>query len=244
MKDEFNFGLQKDCLRCKKKNVVNPLGNKDRCRYCNGRLNSFYSKPNLDFLISPEEKRSKEIRDTLNKVNSLQWKKSCPQCKKKVNSLWDHCGYCGASLKPKLEKPKVESRPIFCPKCKEFLIDLGTPIGDPNKSYCPKCGHRLGTPSINFQPISKPSQQQSGDCFIATACKADAKTLNTFYELRDRILLPSQTGRKFVQLYYQYAPGIASIIQSHEQLQKSILRGFLKPLAAVLKNTVLGDKDS
>jgi hypothetical protein len=92
-----------------------------------------------------------------------------------------------------------------------------------------------------FADIVERSQQQQPDnkCFIATACQADTETLNTFYELRDRILISSQIGRKFVKLYYQYAPSIASIIQSHEQLQKSILRGFLKPLAATLRNTIL-----
>jgi hypothetical protein len=157
--------------------------------------------------------------------------KKCPHCKKEVQVFWKHCGYCGASLRdPNL--PEFFSPLTVCPKCNSLLTGYKTP-------YCHKCGHRLGTQSANFQPISKPSQQQSGDCFIATACQADTETLNTFYQLRDKILLPSQIGRKFVKLYYQYAPSIASIIQSHERLQKSILRGFLKPLAAALRNTIL-----
>lgn len=82
------------------------------------------------------------------------------------------------------------------------------------------------------------SQDSKDGCFIVTACDADAETLNTFYKLRNEILLCSIVGKKLVQLYYRYSPSLASIIRSSQLLKKMILMILLKPLAALLRRVM------
>ena len=74
----------------------------------------------------------------------------------------------------------------------------------------------------------------SGGCFVATAAYGSylnphVKTLRNF---RDKFLIPSSLGRKFVYLYYQYGPPIANHIEKFESL-KAVTRQGLLPLIAM-----------
>jgi len=62
---------------------------------------------------------------------------------------------------------------------------------------------------------------KKGGCFIATAAYGSllhpyVKVLRDF---RDRYLLPSKLGRKFVDFYYKYSPFLANIIARSESLK-------------------------
>jgi len=72
--------------------------------------------------------------------------------------------------------------------------------------------------------------EEKKSCFIATAAFGSplhphVKVLRDF---RDKFLMASQAGRKFVSLYYRYSPAVAEIISQHEILKRSI-RIFLLP---------------
>lgn len=67
-------------------------------------------------------------------------------------------------------------------------------------------------------------------CFIATAAYGPYhKLLHTFYQFRDKKLLPYTLGRKIHNLYYTYSPPLAQKIQNNTFL-KYIARIMLIPL--------------
>ncbi|MGB5984748.1 MAG: SGNH/GDSL hydrolase family protein [Desulfobacterales bacterium] len=70
-----------------------------------------------------------------------------------------------------------------------------------------------------------------GGCFIATAAFGSplARHVGTLRKFRDRFLLSSQIGSKFVSLYYRYAPEPAAFIAKHDTL-RSAFRWLLLPL--------------
>lgn len=209
------------CAHCYRAGLYD--GRRSRCNHCGKSL-----KKEDDF----SKILQRSLKDS--QINRIK----CPGCKKNVDGKYGYCGYCGIRLKPTQVKPyKPISKQRRCPTCKQIqVVESG-------QSYCTICGHHFVSsfdtidPRLPKKSIISSQQQSNNNCFIATACEADLETLKTFYELRDRILLPSQTGKKFVQLYYRYAPSIASIIKTSSLLQKAILLGFLRPLAAVLRNT-------
>ena len=71
-------------------------------------------------------------------------------------------------------------------------------------------------------------------CFIATAAYGSpihphVKALRDF---RDRYLISSNLGRRFVSLYYKYSPRIADIITKHKSL-RIVIRLWLLPAVAL-----------
>lgn len=76
-----------------------------------------------------------------------------------------------------------------------------------------------------------------GGCFIATAANGDAHApdVETLREFRDKILMRSETGRKFVSLYYQYSPPIAARIAGRPALMFAV-RAALKPLVLATRH--------
>ena len=68
-----------------------------------------------------------------------------------------------------------------------------------------------------------------GGCFIATAAYGsylDPKVM-ILRELRDRYLLPTDLGSKFVDLYYTFSPSIADVISRYEVLKAATRTGLL-----------------
>jgi len=96
-------------------------------------------------------------------------------------------------------------------------------------------------------PAPSPSapliDSEDSGCFIATAAYGSYLNphVKILREFRDEFLTPNFLGRKFVHLYYQYAPPIASNIGEYGSL-KFITRQVLLPLIAMsslfLKTTV------
>ena len=68
-------------------------------------------------------------------------------------------------------------------------------------------------------------------CFIATAAFGSPlnRYVQRFREFRDRYLLPTSIGKKFVATYYEYGPALAKSIHENESL-RAITRGILWPL--------------
>jgi uncharacterized repeat protein (TIGR02543 family) len=74
---------------------------------------------------------------------------------------------------------------------------------------------------------------KKGGCFIATAAYGSPlhPHLDTLRDFRDKYLMPNGFGRKFVELYYRYSPGIANFIAGHKLL-KAAVRVNLLPVIA------------
>ena len=70
-------------------------------------------------------------------------------------------------------------------------------------------------------------------CFIATAAYGSPlhPHLDILRDFRDKYLMPSSSGRKFVSLYYKYSPFAANLIAKHKVL-KIVVRIYLVPLVA------------
>jgi C1A family cysteine protease len=79
-----------------------------------------------------------------------------------------------------------------------------------------------------------------GGCFIATAAFGSAlePRVVTLREFRDVYLLPSHSGRAFVELYYALSPPMADIIAANESLRTGV-RAVLAPVVAA-SETLLG----
>ncbi len=70
-------------------------------------------------------------------------------------------------------------------------------------------------------------------CFIATAAYGSPlhPHLDVLRDFRDSFLMPSRFGRKLVELYYRYSPGIAGFIAEHKLLKASVRVNLLPMIA-------------
>ena len=81
-------------------------------------------------------------------------------------------------------------------------------------------------------------EEPKGGCFIATACYGDydAKEVKVLRDYRDNVLSKSYLGKKAVNLYYYFSPGLAKLILK-SSTSKNIIRKFLlDPLISVVSN--------
>ena len=89
---------------------------------------------------------------------------------------------------------------------------------------------------------SEDVQKKSG-CFIATAAlgNENAPEIRILKAWRDTILLPSRTGRFFVNMYLFVSPTIASAIRPYPLLRKSILVFLIYPFTRILRSRKWGN---
>lgn len=105
-------------------------------------------------------------------------------------------------------------------------------------------GVALASPvSWNFTTLSPAVSSGSGSgggCFIATAAFGSAlePRVVTLRQFRDVYLMPSHSGRAFVEIYYLFSPSVADVIAGDEGL-KNGARAVLAPVVAA-SETLLG----
>jgi hypothetical protein len=88
---------------------------------------------------------------------------------------------------------------------------------------CNSCREKLGI------------EQDSSECFIATACYGiNSKYTQIFRNWRDKTLLKTSFGRQFVKVYYRVSPPIANFI-SDKPLLKDIVRAGLFPIKEIVR---------
>jgi hypothetical protein len=87
--------------------------------------------------------------------------------------------------------------------------------------------------TANFSAATTTDGGEAGKkgCFIATAAYGSLlhPYVKTLREFRDKYLMPSRVGRKFIELYYKYSPFAANFIAEHKLL-KIFVRTNLLPL--------------
>jgi hypothetical protein len=73
-----------------------------------------------------------------------------------------------------------------------------------------------------------------GGCFIATAAYGSslAPHVMILKQFRDQVLLPTELGKKFVALYYQYSPPLADVIADNKFARETV-KVMLYPLVAL-----------
>lgn len=167
--------------------------------------------------------------------------KNCPECRKKILSDAEYCSHCGCNLKAYYASLQAKST---CKKCgSSFLFE-------PYANYCSKCGNPLRynkdkQSSVNLDSYrASRASSSKGDCFIVTACDADEDILHSFYLFRDNILLTSSTGKRIIEFYYRYSPGIANVIRRSKLLKVLILSLYVKPIEFFLRTFVISKQVS
>jgi hypothetical protein len=107
--------------------------------------------------------------------------------------------------------------------------DVSGQISDPSGPAL-----QLASSSSTVAPSTDSSGGGGGGCFIATAAygsvlEPHVKILRDF---RDVYLMPTSTGKKFVNLYYKYSPAVADVIRNHYVL-RALVRWGLAPVVGI-----------
>ena len=92
------------------------------------------------------------------------------------------------------------------------------------------------TVTANFTAIPSDGNGNGGGglCFIATAAYGSPSHyyVKILRDFRDEYLMASKLGRRCVQFYYRYSPGVARFIERHSVL-KFVVRFHLLPLVSL-----------
>jgi hypothetical protein len=101
-----------------------------------------------------------------------------------------------------------------------YLIGEGCEPAYPVRcsNYCcpadyPYCG-------LGNKCYSQP--QQPGACVAEAALEDDADSLSILRNFRDKVLMKSENGRKYVDLYYQYSSIIVTLIEHNPELKQQV----------------------
>jgi len=84
---------------------------------------------------------------------------------------------------------------------------------------------------------ANPKTTQKSGCFIATACygSPDRQEVETLRAFRDRRLLCSRLGRRFMDTYYRLSPPVAQLVQSIPLLRLLVNTVVVNPVVAIVR---------
>jgi serine/threonine protein kinase/rRNA-processing protein FCF1 len=158
---------------------------------------------------------------------------------------------CSSQLAPKcsgrvavpieiLNKLAAQNRSFICNAC-TYETRKASRAGT-RKSSKRKKSPRTQSRSTGRTTSYTKNQKKSG-CFIATATYGSDTVLQVlvFRAYRDKVLLNSRMGRKFVQLYYRIGPWLADLISSIPVL-RPFFRGLLDQISTRIQKRILMDK--
>lgn len=121
----------------------------------------------------------------------------------------------------------------------DYEITLTATSVGPNGESAPT----VETVAWSKAPAVKCDVSNSDFCFVATAAYGSKMHpyVQRLREFRDRVLMPTRAGRKFVDFYYRYSPPVADYIAERTTL-RALVRAALWPLVLVIAHpfTILG----
>jgi uncharacterized delta-60 repeat protein len=87
--------------------------------------------------------------------------------------------------------------------------------------------------AASFKLNSTNDGERKDGCFIATAAYGSPlhPYVNILWDFRDKYLMPSQFGRKLVELYYRYSPIVANFLVKHKPLKVAVRINLLPMIA-------------
>jgi hypothetical protein len=99
-----------------------------------------------------------------------------------------------------------------------------------------KSVQKFCSPKCEFEFAYEVTPEKSG-CFIATAVYNDYNhpVVLDLRFFRDNYLDKLNWGKKFINFYYKYSPGIANIIEKNKILRFLALISLIKPLHRIIK---------
>jgi len=133
-----------------------------------------------------------------------------------------------------------------CPKCRQICTWVNIKSGPPGQEWIttrwlcknPECGkttfnHKTG--KENFFPNTP---AKSGFCFIATAVYGsyNAPEVLALRNFRDDILLSSNVGRIWVNLYYIFSPPVARLLRAHLALRNMVRKVVVQPIVNLVRS--------
>ncbi len=129
----------------------------------------------------------------------------------------------------------------YCSNCKTIYHKL--------RWICKKCGcdnPLFGAKISHWVEIEtlKGPQSNSNQCFIATACYEDCNSPEVIVlrKYRDEILSNTESGRKFIYIYYIISPKVAGIIRKSKFLRNMIKHFILNPIISRIENRLISTK--
>jgi predicted RNA-binding Zn-ribbon protein involved in translation (DUF1610 family) len=156
--------------------------------------------------------------------------RSCVRCSRL--SAPRSCSNCGGDewLRARVGQPSRDG--ICCAACRleEARWD------------CPECGTSnpyattilMVSKTTPFQALPSVSQ---GRCFVAAAAldRWETSELEILRTYRDRVMLRTLIGRRFVQLYYRVGPTIAQSVSHTPWFRAVVRRGVVLPAARIAR---------
>jgi hypothetical protein len=111
-----------------------------------------------------------------------------------------------------------------CPA--DYPVDCG------NGYCCPSDYPVCGT-DANGATCSKDGGGGKPTCVAETILQNDEESLNVLREFRDKVLLKTETGKKYVDLYYQYSPAIVTLIEQNPGLKQQVRTSIMAKMPTI-----------
>jgi hypothetical protein len=136
----------------------------------------------------------------------------------------DECEKCGTNtfvVNAIWSGPNDANAGLLCVKC---LLAY-------NSWHCEACGHP------NKMTDSLYILQKTGGCFVATAAFGSplASEVATLRSFRDRVLLRSRAGGRFVEWYYEVSPPLAAFIANSVVLRWIVGQACIRPVLPIVR---------